>query len=173
MRSLFLAAALLAVACQGPADAPGRDSRADAAPTVPLVIETGDGPRPFTMELAATPEAQARGLMDRPSLAEGHGMLFPFPFPRIASFWMKDTPQPLDLLFVSPGGRIAAILPGKPNDETPISTGEPVSAVIEIAGGSADRLGLVIGQRLRWGRCDPAMPDQPGRIADPARFCPH
>ena len=100
--------------------------------------------------------------------------MFPFALPRLASFWMKDTPQPLDLLFIAPDGTVSAVLSGKPDDETPISTGTPVIAVIEIAGGNAARLGISEGSRVRWGDCPPGAPrDPPGRIADPRRFCPH
>jgi len=84
---------------------------------------------------------------------------------------MKDTPLALDLLFVRPDGTIAAILPGKPEDLTPISAGEPVSAVVEIAGGSAAALGIAAGDHVQWGNC-PTRAAQAGATWDARTFCP-
>lgn len=145
---------------------------ATALPTAPLRIATAAGPvRALTVEVAITAAQQEQGLMHRTALPEGRGMIFPFAWPRMASFWMKDTPLPLDLLFVRPDGTIAAVLPGRPNDLQPISAGEPVSAVVEIAGGSAAALGIAPGDHVRWGDCT-VRTSQPGEISDPLRFCP-
>ena len=84
---------------------------------------------------------------------------------------MKDTPIALDHLFVRADGSIAAILPGKPNDLTPISTGEPVRAVIQIGGGRAKALGIAPGDKVRWGACRPTAP-RPPEAWDRLAFCP-
>lgn len=170
---------MLASSCNRVPDAAVADGASDAAPversplaTVPLRIWTAAGQiRAFTVEVAVTPEEQQRGLMNRAMLPAGHGMAFPFPLPRSASFWMKDTPLPLDLLFVRPDGTIAAVLPGKPEDLTPISAGEPVSAVVEIAGGSAMALGIAAGDHVQWGQC-PTQPQPAGQAWDALAFCP-
>ena len=108
------------------------------------------------------------GLSGRTTLPTRTGMLFPFLLPRTASFWMRDTHMPLDLLFVRADGSIADILHGKPNDLTPLSTGEPVSAVIEIGGGQAAALGISRDDKVRWGDCS-----NPRRNPDAIRnFCP-
>jgi len=143
----------------------------DQAP-VALQIRTASGERhAFTVELAVDDLSQQRGLMGRTTLPEDHGMLFPFPVPRTASFWMKDTPLALDLLFIRPDGTIAAILPGRPNDLHPVSAGEPVSAVLEIRQGRARALGLSPGDRVRWGNCAGTSP-RFGEGWQPDRFCP-
>lgn len=146
-------------------DAPKAES---VLPTVPLVIATASGERRFVVEVARSDAEQQRGLMHRRHLDEGKGMLFPFTYPRTASFWMKDTPLALDLLFVRPDGTIAAILNGRPGDLTPLSAGEPVSAVVEIAGGTASRLGVAAGDRVGWGDC----PAGAGRAVSVEPFCP-
>lgn len=133
---------------------------------IPAAVATANGERTLALEVARTPAEQEKGLSGRAALAPGTGMLFPFDPPRSPSFWMKDTPVPLDLIFVRTDGTIAAILPGKPDDETPIATGEPARAVIEIGGGEAARLGIAPGDRVRWGDC--ATPGEDS----PLRFCP-
>ncbi|MET0365347.1 MAG: DUF192 domain-containing protein [Sphingobium sp.] len=173
---LSFAAALPLVACK--ASAPPQNevvgngaASAIVTTTVPLRVMTARGVQTLSMELAVTGEEQERGLMHRAPLPQGRGMLFPFPLPHIASFWMKDTPSPLDLIFVRPDGTVAAVLPGKPNDLTPISAGEPVSAVAEIAAGEAGRLGIAPNDRIEWGDCAQGRM-KPGEPVNPFAFCP-
>lgn len=116
----------------------------------PLSIETAAGARhAFTVEIAETPEEQERGLMFRRELAENAGMLFYWPGARDAAMWMKDTPLPLDMLFLDSGGVIVYIAA----DTTPYSTGiisagRAVSAVLELPGGTARKLGIGKGDRV-------------------------
>ena len=103
------------------------------------------------VEVAATPADQERGLMFRQSLAPDAGMIFPMPRPELATFWMKSTLIPLDLIFIRADGRIANIAA----DATPmslamISASEPVTAVLEIAGGRAAALDIRPGDQVRW-----------------------
>lgn len=161
---------VIALAACDPAPPPRQEPPHAGAtlPTVPLVVATSSGERRFTVEVARGDEEQQRGLMQRRHLDEGGGMLFPFAYPRTESFWMKDTPLALDLLFVRPDGTIATILHGLPGDPTPLSAGEPVSAVVEIAGGEAKRLGVATGDRVRWGDCSAGA----DRDAEGESFCP-
>jgi uncharacterized membrane protein (UPF0127 family) len=121
-----------------------------SAHTETLAIETRLGRVDFTTELAITPKQQAIGLMNRHDLPANHGMLFVFPSPRHASFWMRGTLIPLDMIFVRSDGTIARIHHNaQPLDETPVPSGEPVKAVFEIAGGEAMRLGISEGDTVR------------------------
>lgn len=115
--------------------------------TEPLVVRTADGTNhAFDVELALTPAAQARGLMYRDSLPENGGMLFVFNRPVIRSFWMKNTYIPLDMLFIDSDGRIVNIHHNAiPHDLTSISSEQPALAVLELAGGTAERLGISAG----------------------------
>jgi uncharacterized membrane protein (UPF0127 family) len=117
---------------------------------VPLTIRSANGPHRFTVEVARTFEQQETGLMFRRSLARNHGMIFPLDQPQMASFWMKNTLIPLDIIFIRSDGRIARIATAKPLDETPVLAGEPVTAVLEIRGGLAARLGIKRGDRVSW-----------------------
>jgi len=84
-------------------------------PTRTLTI----GGHRLTVEIAATPEQRATGLMNRFSLPTDHGMLFVFEAPQPLSFWMKDTYVPLSIAFVDTRGRIVNIEDMRPQDESP------------------------------------------------------
>jgi len=115
-----------------------------------LSIKSGGKMHKFMVEIADTPKEQARGLMYRKELAPNSGMLFEFPEDRIASFWMKDTAIPLDLIFVRKDGRILKIIhSAKPYSLQSLSSEAPVRAVLEIAGGMAEELEISPGDMVR------------------------
>lgn len=104
----------------------------------------------FTVELADTPAERAQGLMFRDSLATSAGMLFLYERPQPASFWMKNTLIPLDMIFADRTGLVTHVHANAvPGDETPIPGGTDVQAVLEINGGLAARLGIAPGAELR------------------------
>jgi uncharacterized membrane protein (UPF0127 family) len=83
----------------------------------------------------------------------GHGarLLFPFAKPKIASFWMKNTLIPLDMVFVRADGSIDRIAENTiPESLEPVVSGGDVAAVLELAGGTAARLGLDESARVTW-----------------------
>ena len=149
---------LSTAACAG-GDAPDNatDGAADAN-TVPLTIAAAGGSHVLRVERAVTAAQQARGLMYRTDLKPDGGMLFyPYPAeggaPREASFWMKNTPTPLDILFIRADGTVATIAENTvPYSETPILSREPVSAVLELVGGRAAELGIAEGDKVSWSR---------------------
>ena len=104
----------------------------------------------FSVELADTPALRETGLMNRASLASAAGMLFAYPAPHRASFWMKNTLIPLDMIFADATGRVTRVhSDAVPQDQTPIDGGADVSYVLEINGGLAKRLGLPEGAEMR------------------------
>ena len=154
---LTLALAVLAIPA---ACARGGDATAADAPTgtIALTITSANGAHAFQVEGARTPAAQERGLMFRTSIPRDGGMLFhPYPAagggPREASFWMKNTPSPLDIIFIRADHTIARIAENTvPFSETPVVSGEPVAAVLEINGGRAAELGIAEGDKVSWGK---------------------
>ncbi|MFL5232396.1 MAG: DUF192 domain-containing protein, partial [Microvirga sp.] len=91
-----------------------------------------------------------RGLMFRHRLPEDRAMLFDFIDPKPVSMWMKNTYIPLDMLFVAGDGRVVHIAANtKPQSLDVITAGRPVKAVIEVAGGTAARLGIKPGDLVR------------------------
>lgn len=109
-----------------------------------IVMRTADGKRHmFSVEIAKTPEAHARGLMFREKVPPGTGMLFIFTPPTEVRFWMKDTPVSLDMIFIRENGSVAGIARDTvPGDTTLISSGEKVRYVLEVAAGQAHKLGI-------------------------------
>ncbi len=120
-------------------------------PTAQLTIDTAGGPHKFSIEVATTPAQMEQGLMFRESLAADAGMLFDFKTPTVATMWMKNTLIPLDMLFVDAKGRIVNIHErAVPGSLDTIAAAAPVRAVIELNGGTASRLGIRPGDRVRY-----------------------
>lgn len=119
---------------------------------VPLTITSATGIHRFTVEIAQTPEQQQHGMMFRTSVAPDRGMIFPYEPPLEVGFWMKNTLIPLDLIFIRAEGTIARISTATPLSEARVRSGEPVAAVLEIAGGRAAELGIRPGDRVEWPR---------------------
>jgi uncharacterized membrane protein (UPF0127 family) len=104
----------------------------------------------FSVELADTPETRSRGLMFRESMARSAGMLFIYDAPQRATFWMRNTLIPLDMIFVDAQGTVRHIHHDAiPGDETTIDGGSGILTVLEINGGLARDLGLTVGSQLR------------------------
>ena len=120
-----------------------------AARAETLVIHAGGSAFKFEVELATTPAEREKGLMFRKAMGANAGMLFLYPGDEPVAFWMKNTLIPLDMLFLKADGRIVHIAhDAKPLDETPIPSGEPVRAVLELNGGTAAALGIKEGDRV-------------------------
>lgn len=119
-------------------------------PEEPLRIVTADGSiYDFTVEVARTADQRSIGLMYRERLGWDRGMLFDYGSPRRVSMWMKNTLIPLDMLFIKRDGTIANIRKRTvPHSLEPIRSKGRVLAVLELAGGAADRMGLAPGDRI-------------------------
>lgn len=114
-----------------------------------LEIATSGGVVAFEVEVARTDEQRTTGLMYRKSLGERSGMLFDFKVDQPVYMWMKNTYIPLDMLFIRADGSIARIAAmTTPLSTETISSGEPVRAVLEIAGGAAKKLGIRAGDKV-------------------------
>jgi uncharacterized membrane protein (UPF0127 family) len=173
---LPLLSSLLLAGCSGSGEATRNEATAASvtpAPDngVPLEVHENGKTHRFTVEVAATPQQQERGLMFRNELADDRGMIFPMQPPRTASFWMKDTFIPLDMLFIRTDGSVAFVAANvPPYSREPVSAGIPVAAVLELRGGRAAELGIGEGAKVQWGDCSTsAAPDTP---PSPDRFCP-
>lgn len=104
------------------------------------------------LEVARTPEEQAMGLMYRPALPDNRGMLFQFPRPFPASFWMKNVPVALDMVFLRNGvvKYVAAAVPACTADPCPsYGPGTSIDQVIELRSGRAAQLGLKAGDTVK------------------------
>ncbi len=119
-------------------------------PKEALTIVTQDGKRHvFQVEVARSPTQQETGLMFRTSVAPDGGMLFLSPQPIRARMWMKNTLVPLDMLFIGADGRVVHLAENTvPQSLAVIDGRKPSIAVLELAGGSAARLGILVGDKV-------------------------
>jgi uncharacterized protein len=119
-------------------------------PEEPLAIVTRDGRRhEFRVEMAVQPEHQMVGLMFRERVGPDEGMLFDWGAPRESSMWMRNTIIPLDMVFITADGRIHRIAERTvPYSLAPVESRGPVRATLELAAGTAERLGLRVGDRV-------------------------
>ena len=119
-------------------------------PQSPLVIDTVEKSHYFVVELADDGLEQQRGLMFRQTVLPDEGMLFDFKVDSDRAFWMRNTLVSLDMLFIRSDGTIHRIAA----NTTPLSYARvpsfgPVSAVLELAGGRAEELGIAPGDTVR------------------------
>ena len=120
-------------------------------PVIPLSVATARGPHRFRVEVARSEAEQARGLMFRTELGPDEGMIFPREPADVASFWMKNTPLPLDIIFIGTDHRILNIAAKTtPYSLTPVGAVGLTGAVLEIPGGRAEQLGIVPGAKVDW-----------------------
>ena len=153
-RPMILRRAVLAAFALTPAALraqPGADAPQPRLPTEKLVIVTRDGRRlDFTVEMAIQPEQQMIGLMFRPEVKPDEGMLFDWGSPRESSMWMRNTITPLDMVFIAADGRIHRIAERTvPHSLARIESRGPVRATLELAAGTAERLGIRVGDRVQ------------------------
>jgi uncharacterized membrane protein (UPF0127 family) len=117
---------------------------------LPLTVTAADGrEHVFQVEIADTPDERARGLMHRQELADDHGMLFVYPRSERIAMWMRNTPIPLDMLFIDRTGRVTQVHErAVPFSEATIASRRRVKYVLEVPGGTAERLGLEPGDQV-------------------------
>lgn len=141
--ALSAAAATTACAKKGPLDENGR-------PLEPLAIVTASGEHKFMVEIADDDEARQRGLMFRPPLPDDRGMLFQFPAAGEQSFWMRNTPSSLDIIYIDPRGRIVSIAKhATPNSDAPIPSNGAANGVLELRAGRTDEIDAKPGDQVK------------------------
>ncbi len=160
MIRMAISAALLALAACTPHSAGGSTATATSTPAVhpvsglriiPLTVTHAGKAHRFRVEVAATPEQQEQGLMFRTAMGADEGMIFPMDPPRGASFWMRNTVIPLDLVYIGSDGRINNIAANAvPYSEVPLLSVGLVKGVLELNGGRAAALGIVAGDKVSW-----------------------
>ena len=105
------------------------------------------------IEIADRADTRARGLMERTELKCSQGMLFVFDQTQRLSFWMRNTPIPLDMFFVDAQGLIFHIVhQAHPMSDTIYSPPQPGRYVVETCAGFARRHEIVPGMRIEWHR---------------------
>jgi hypothetical protein len=137
----------------------------DAPPAPTEITFRGDGTLDFlrgdsvltriAIEIAETDSSRTRGLMDRTSLPSRGGMLFIFDEEAPRNFWMRNTPLPLDLVFVREDGSVVNVVKQtRPFSDAGIASTGPAQYVVEVRAGFASRHGIDSTVSIRWQRAN-------------------
>jgi uncharacterized membrane protein (UPF0127 family) len=117
-----------------------------------VVIQTARGDVSLQPEVATTPLEQEIGLMGRTRAGSRAGMYFPLPRPGTVEVDTSGVGFPVDILFVSPDGRIAKIEKmARAGSSGEFKSPGSVGAYLQIEGGKARKLGIRAGDMLREG----------------------
>jgi uncharacterized membrane protein (UPF0127 family) len=144
----FLIAGTLALALS--ACAPSSETVDEAGrPLEPLKIVTASGEHDLLVEIADDEAERERGLMYRPPLADDRGMLFEFPDSAERSFWMRNTPSSLDIIYIDPTGMIVSIARhATPYSEAQLPSNGAANGVLEVRAGLTEQIGAKPGDRI-------------------------
>jgi uncharacterized membrane protein (UPF0127 family) len=114
----------------------------------PLVV----GGRELRVQVVVTPAEQQRGLMGRRDLGPDDGMVFVYAAPQRMSFWMRNTPTPLDIGFFRADGTLGEVYPMYPFDETAVrSSADDYTLALEVPQGWFNERGVRPGARVDLG----------------------
>lgn len=118
---------------------------------IPLTISQNGKVHKFKVEVARTDAQWSRGLMFRESMGADEGMIFVDRAPSVASFWMRNTLIPLDIIFIGTDGRIINYA----ENAEPLSLDSRradglTMAVLELNGGRLAELGFTPGAKVDW-----------------------
>jgi len=147
----------------------GRDRAEAPAAGVPAgtvsyrLLPAGGRPLTVRLEVAADPDARARGLMGRTEVPSGSGMVFLYPVDVRESFWMKDTLVPLSIAFVAADGRVVSVAEMTPCQADPCPTYAPAGPyryAVELAAGAFPAAGVGAG--------DQVVPEDPSSLPGPS-----
>ncbi len=132
--------------------APLEEKRPQSLDKIDIAILTANGTiHKYRVEKAITLPEISIGMMFRDHIDENTGMLFVFNEEAERNFWMKNTLIPLDILFIRGDGIITHIHHmAKEKSLDRISSNGKVMAVLEIAGGEAEILGINVGDRILY-----------------------
>jgi uncharacterized membrane protein (UPF0127 family) len=124
----------------------------------PLIIRTENSAISYDVEVADTEVERAAGLMFRQDFPQNRAMLFDFEETRAVSMWMKNTPLPLDMLFVDDTGLIAGVAENTtPHALEVISSPQPVAYVVELNAGQVAANRIKTGDRVLHPAIKPAL----------------
>lgn len=148
---LLVGLLLILVGCNG--DEPERTPTFEKEGTLTFYTPDERSLKTIDIEIADSDVERQRGLMRRRSLGYDRGMLFIFDEVNAGSMWMKNTPLPLDIVFVDADSQVINIhRRTTPFSEEPIEPTAPRKFVVEVRAGFADKFGVTDSSRVRWTR---------------------
>ncbi len=149
---------------------PGCAPEAQTADPVPAstAFAIALGEKTPQLELALTDMQRMRGLMHREKMGADNGMLFLFEQPNRQSFWMKNTPLPLDIGFFTRDGVLREVKPLEPFDLTGVqSQRDDIAFCLEMHHGWFAKNNIEAGAQLDLDALRKAVRD---RAMNPAVF---
>lgn len=130
--------------------------------TLTITDSTGRVLTTLQIEIAESDQARAMGLMYRDPLPDTKGMLFLFPYEMIQTFWMKNTPSTLDMIFVNSARKIVTIHSyTQPFSTDRYASDQPAQWVLEVRGGFCDTYGIKTGQSVSYTRLSASVAPTP------------
>ena len=116
-----------------------------------VIIHAARGAVRVEVEVADTPDKRGRGLMYRTDLPPNAGMLFIFAVESAQQFWMKNTPLPLDMIFIGRDRKVVGIVADtRPFTTTPVGVSAPSLYVLEVRAGFSAGHGIVAGDTVEF-----------------------
>ena len=116
-----------------------------------FIAANGDTLSKIDIEIAASDAEREQGLMYRTSIAEETGMLFLFDEEDMQSFWMKNTPSSLDIIFVSKANKIINIHKfTSPYSMEGLPSTAPSDKVVEVRAGYCDKHNITPGTQIAY-----------------------
>jgi uncharacterized protein len=112
-------------------------------------IQLQAGMHQIQVQVAATPDQRAIGLMHRAEMPQGEGMLFAFEQASQQCFWMKNTLLPLTAAFIADDGSIVNLADMKPQTTDAHCSDQPVRWVLEMNQGWFAKRGIKAGFKLQ------------------------
>lgn len=140
-----LALLLMLTGCARSETTPAPAALKTVADTFPVKL----GDQIVQLQFAVTGAEMQRGLMGRRDLQPDHGMIFVYGRPQQLSFWMRNTPTPLDIGYFTADGVLREIYAMHPFDETAVpSVRSDLQFAVEMNQGWYQRHGVKPGAQL-------------------------
>jgi len=114
------------------------------------VVLRGAAGQEITAEVARTETEREHGLMGRARLGPAEGMIFVFDMDQHLEFWMKDTPLPLSIAFISTEGKILEIRDMQPFELKTIRSRFSARYALEMNQGAFQKLGIAEGDLITF-----------------------
>ena len=113
--------------------------------------KNGNAIKKIDVEVADNDRKRSQGLMFRKTMDESQGMYFVFPISELQSFWMKNTPLSLDIMFVNENKEIVKIHKNTtPFSEKSLPSDKKAMYVVEVVAGFSDKYGVKEGDKINF-----------------------
>ena len=118
------------------------------SPVEKVAIQAGG--QDLLVEVARTEAQREHGLMGRKNLGPRDGMIFVFDRDQRLSFWMKNTPTPLSIAFLSAEGKVLQIEDMEPFSEKVTLSRLSARYALEMRQGAFAALGIKEGDTVTF-----------------------